>query len=119
MLEKINNKKNINVLSSVQKSDIVQTKNLQIVTRQGTKIGIDNPQIHKIRSKEDYPNPTEQKHLYNYATIMFEELVAHEQYDESIQNTTNELIKLINKDVSAINLIDLMQSLKNTYGKDK
>ena len=51
MLEKINKKNNANVFSSVQKYDIVQTKNLQIVTRQGTKIGIDNPQISQIKIK--------------------------------------------------------------------
>ena len=39
MLEKINKKKNVNVLSCVQKHDIINTKNLHIVTQQGTKIG--------------------------------------------------------------------------------
>ena len=38
ILEKINKKKNVNVLSCVQKCDVVCTKNLHIVTRQGTKI---------------------------------------------------------------------------------
>ena len=47
MLEKINTKKNVNVLSCVQKNDVVNTKNLHIVTRQGTKIGADNPKISK------------------------------------------------------------------------
>ena len=51
MLEKINKKKNINVLSSVKKCDVIRTKNLQIVTQQGTKIAMDNPQISKIRIK--------------------------------------------------------------------
>ena len=64
MLEKVNNKKNVNIFFSVLKYDIIKTKNLQIVTRQGTKIGLDNPQISKVRSKEDYPNPIEQKQLY-------------------------------------------------------
>ena len=72
MLKKINNKNNVNVLSSVWKYDIVQPKNSQIVTWQGTKIGIDNPQISKIKSKEDDPNPIEQKWLYNDASIMFQ-----------------------------------------------
>ena len=49
MLEKINKKKNVNVLSCVQKHDIINTKNLHIVTRQGTKIGNDNPRISKIK----------------------------------------------------------------------
>ena len=66
-LKKINNKKNVNVLSSVIKSDIIKTKNLQIVTRQGTQIGFDKPQISKVKSKEDYPNIIEQKWLYNNA----------------------------------------------------
>ena len=49
MLEKINKKKNVNVLSCVQKHDIINTKNLHIVTRQGTKIGSDNSRISKIK----------------------------------------------------------------------
>ena len=49
MLEKINKKKNVNVLSCVQKSDVIRAKNLQIVTRQGTKTGSDNPRISKIK----------------------------------------------------------------------
>ena len=57
MLDKINKKKNVNVLLCVQKHDIINTKNLHIVTRQGKKIGNDNPQIIKIKEKNDYPNP--------------------------------------------------------------
>ena len=45
MLEKINKKKNVNVLSCVQKHDVIHTKSLHIVTRQGTKIRNDNPRI--------------------------------------------------------------------------
>ena len=49
MRDKINKEKNVNVLSCVQKHDIINTKNLHIVTRQGTKIGSDNPHIRKIK----------------------------------------------------------------------
>ena len=59
MLEKINNKNNVNVFSNFIKYDIIKTKNLQIVTRQGTKIGLDKPQISKLKIKEDYANPIE------------------------------------------------------------
>ena len=58
MLKKIKNKKKVNVLSSVQKCDVIRANNLQIVTRQGTKIDTDNPKMRKIRNKEEYPNPT-------------------------------------------------------------
>ena len=71
ILEKINKNKNVNVLSCVQICDVVRTKNLHIVTRQGTKIGGDNPKISKIKDKNEYPNPTKQKQLYNDASIMF------------------------------------------------
>ena len=60
-------------MSSVLKSDIIKTKNLQIVTRQGTQIGFDKPQISKVKSKEDYPNPIDKKRLYNNASKMFQE----------------------------------------------
>ena len=73
MLDKINKKKNVNVLSSIQKHDVIHTKNLHIVTQQGTKIRNDNPHIRKIKEKNDYPNPTKQKQLYNDASNMFQE----------------------------------------------
>ena len=76
MLEKINNKKNVNVLSSVKNCDVFITKNLQIVTRQGTKTGRDNPKISKIKNKEDYPNPVIQKLLYNDVANIFQEIVS-------------------------------------------
>ena len=43
MLDKINKNKNVNVLSCVKINDIINTKNMHIVTRQGTPIGSDNP----------------------------------------------------------------------------
>ena len=75
MLDKINKKKNVNVLLCVQKHDIINTKNLHIVTRQETKIGNDNPWISKIKEKNDYPNPVKQKQLYKDATNIFREFV--------------------------------------------
>ena len=83
MLEKINKNKNVNLLSCLQKSDVVCTKNLQIVTRQGTKTGNDNPRISKIKSKYDYPNPMKQKQLYNDASNMFQEFARQEVIEDS------------------------------------
>ena len=83
ILGKINKKKNVNVLSCVQKSDIVCTKNLHIVTRQGTKIGGDNPRIRKVKNKNKYPNPTKQKKLYNDASNIFQEFDRQEDVDNN------------------------------------
>ena len=38
-------------MSCVQKHDVMHTKNLHIVTRQGTKVRNDNPRISKIKEK--------------------------------------------------------------------
>ena len=83
MLDKINKKKNVNILSCVQKHDVIHTKNLHIVTRQGTKIGNDNPCISKIKEKNDYPNPSKQKQLYKDASNMFKEFSRQEVVNES------------------------------------
>lgn len=69
MLEKIINKKTANTLSCVPKSNIADTKNLQVITSQGTKTGLDRnePKILKIIQKDDYPNIDKQKELYKDA----------------------------------------------------
>ena len=51
-------------MSCVQKHDVMNTKNLHIVTRQGTKIGNDNPHISKIKENNDYPNLTKKQQNY-------------------------------------------------------
>ena len=56
-------------MSCVNKCDIIPTKNLHVVTRQGTKIGNDNPCISKIKNKDNYPNPIKQNKLYNDVRI--------------------------------------------------
>ena len=61
MLEKINKKKNVNVLSCVQKNDVININNLHIVTWQGTKTGNDNPEISKIKEKNVYPDTIKEK----------------------------------------------------------
>ena len=73
MLEKINKKKNVNVLLCVQKNDVINTKNLHIVTRQGTKTGRDNPKISKIKEKNVYPDLLKEKQTYKEATNLFKE----------------------------------------------
>ena len=48
-------------MSCVKKCDIILTKNLHVVTIQGTNTGNDNPRISKIKNKDDYPNPIKEK----------------------------------------------------------
>ena len=112
-------KKNDNVLSCVQKGDIVRTKNLHIVTRQGTKIGGDNPRIRKIKDKNEYPNPTKKKQLYNDASSMFREFSRQEDVNDNRQNTLHELLNLIHKDKSVAQFIDPLYNIKKKNDTDK
>ena len=100
MLEKINTKKNVNVLSYLKKNDVITTKNLHIVTRQGTKTGVDNPQISKIQSKNVYPDPLKEKQIYKEATNVFKEIAWQEQANDNRHNKLNKLIQLVQKDNS-------------------
>ena len=60
MLENIINKKLVNNLSCV---DVHSVKNLQIITRCGTRTGYDKDTIEPIKhiEKNDYPNSKKQK----------------------------------------------------------
>ena len=73
-----------------KKCDVVRTKNLQIVTCQGTQTSMDNPNISKIKNKQDYPKLVIQKKLYNDATNIFQELTAQEVTDDSRQKMSQE-----------------------------
>ena len=92
---------------------------MQIVTRQGTKTGNDNPRISKIKNKYDYPNPIKQKQLYNDALSMFHELATQEAIDDSRHNISQELLNLIHNDNAVAQFIDLLYNIKNKSGMNK
>ena len=114
MLEKINTKKNVNVLSCVQKHDVITTKNLHIVTRQGTKTGPDNPQISNIKDTNGYPDPIKEKHTYQEATHIFHDIARQEDIVNSRPNTIQQLIQLTQTDKSIAQFIDLLHEIKGT-----
>ena len=76
----------------MQKHDTINTKNLHIVTRQGTKTGSDNPQISKIKEKNVYPDPVKEKQIYKYATNVFKEFSPQEEAKDNRHNTIKELL---------------------------
>ena len=83
------------------------------------KIGGDNPRMRKIKNKNEYPNPTKQKQLYNDASNMFREFARQEDVDDNLQNTLHELLNLIHKDKSLVQFIDLLYNIKNKNDTDK
>ena len=79
------NKKSVNILSCVPKSDVHNVKNLQIITQCDTRTSYDKDTIEpiKIIDKNDYPNSQKQKELFRNASKMFEEIVANEDKEQS------------------------------------
>ena len=71
----------------MQKNDVINTKNLHIVTRQGTKTGSDNPQISKIKEKNVYPELVKEKQIYKDATNIFREFARQEEEYDNQQDT--------------------------------
>ena len=61
-------------MSFVQKNDVITTKNLHIVTRQGTKTGADNTRISKIKEKNVYPDPLKEKKHIKKQLMYFKKL---------------------------------------------
>ena len=98
----------------MQKNDVLNTKNLHIVTRQGTKTRVDNPKISKIKEKNVYPNPLKEKQIYKEATNVFKEIARQENVHNSRPNTINELIQLVPTDNSVSQFIDLLYEIKST-----
>ena len=115
MFEKIINKKIVNTLSCVPKSNITDTKNLQVITRHGTKTGLDKnePELLKITQKDDYPNIDKQKELYKDVEKVFQELLDNEEQYKS--NTIKEILHLLSNEKATQRLVDVMSILKEAY----
>ena len=66
---------NVNHLSRVYRNDMVNTKNIQIITRQGTKIGDDKIKRNSIVLKNhEHSNTKLQKQTCNHATQDFKDV---------------------------------------------
>ena len=85
MLEKIINKKSVNSLSCVPRSNVNFSKNLQVITRCGTRTGFDKNTIAPIKhiQKNDYPNCQTRKELFKDAEKVFEEMIANEDKEQA------------------------------------
>ena len=72
---KIMSKKNVYHLSRVPKDEVLNTKNLHIITRQGTKVGEDKAKgINSSFQKYDYHNPIMQRKKFEDKSQVFKEL---------------------------------------------
>ena len=112
MLEKIMNKKIVKTLSYVPKINMTFAKNLQVITRHGTKTGLNKnePDPIKIIQKDDYPNTDKQKELYKDAKKVFQELSDNEEQYKS--NTIKEILHLLSNEKATQRQVDVLSILK-------
>ena len=95
------------------KKDVINIKNLHIVTWQGIKTGSDNPRISKIKEKNVYLDPLKEKQTYKEATNVFKEIARQEEANDNRHNTIKELIQLVQKDNSVSQFINLIYEIKH------
>ena len=113
------NKKTINTLSCVPKTNMSYVKNLQAITRHGTKTGLDknDPEPIKCIQKDDYPNCDKQKELFKDAEKVFQEISANEEKSKS--NTIKEILHLLSNEKVAQILVDILSILKEESNTPK
>ena len=121
MLENIINKMSVNNLSCVPKSDVHIVKNLQVITRHGTRIGYDNDIIEPIKhiEKNDYPNSKKQKDLFKDAVKVFEEIVANEDKEQAKNHIIKEFLHLLTNEEVPQRLVDIIPMLKDESTKPR
>ena len=94
MLEKIINKK------SVPKSDIHSAKNIQVITRCGTKTGFDKDIIKPIKhiEKNDYLNCQKHKDLFKDVENVYEEITTNEDKEKAKNHIIKEILHLLSNE---------------------
>ena len=90
ILEKIMIKINFNHLLRVHKIDIINTKNLQIITRQCTKIRYDKGKINNtMLQNHAYPNLRMKRQIFNDSTKFSKYLTTQEYRLDHPSNKVN------------------------------
>ena len=113
------NKRNVNHLLRVHKNDVLNTKNLQIITRQGTKIGEDKEKTSStFMQNHEYPNPRMQRQIFNDATQVFKELAIQQDNLEHQNTKVNEFRQLLSKEGVVRQLVNQLDMLKDQLQVD-
>ena len=100
MLEKIINKKLVNNLSCVPKSDVHSAKNIQVIKQCGTRIGFDKDIVEPVKhiEKNDYLNCQKQKDLLKDVENFFEEITTNEDKEQAKSHIIKEILHLLSNE---------------------
>lgn len=118
MLERITNKKNVDLPSCVSKNELKCIKNANIITRNGT--NTNNIEISKAKdNNQEYPDVSLQNSIFKDATNVFEEISKSDVMVGNNNKSLNELLQLLTKEEAVAWLIDLLYEVRksNTTGR--
>ena len=103
------------------KSDVQNVKNIQIITRCGTRTSYDKDTIEhiKIIDKNDYPNSQKLKELFRNASKMFEEIAANEDKEHTNNYIIKEFLHLLTNEEAIQWLVDILSILKDESTKPR
>ena len=89
-------------------------KNLQVITRCGTRTDFDKNTIEPIKhiEKNDYPNCQTKKELFKDAEKVFEEMTSNEDKDKAKSHIIKEILHLLSNEKSTQRLVDVLSMLK-------
>ena len=94
------NKKSVNNLSCVPKSDVHSVKNLQVITWCGTRTSYEKDIIEPIKhiKRNDYPNCQKQNDLFKDVENVFEEIIANEDKEKDKNHIIKEILHLLSNE---------------------
>lgn len=115
------NKKTLNSLSFVPKTDMYCAKNMQVITRCGTRTKFDRNKPDPIKhiERNDYPNCQKQKYLFKDAEKVFEDLSTNEEKEKTKSHTIKEILHLLSNEKVAQRMVDVLSILKEESNSPK
>ena len=96
-------------------------KNMQVITRCGTRTRFDINELDPINhiERNDYPNCKKQKDLFKDAENAFEELSTNEEKEKTKSHMIKEILHLLSNEKAAQRMVDVLSILKEESNSPK
>jgi hypothetical protein len=109
ILDKIMTRKNVNLLHAVSKQEVLNSNNLNIITRSGAGRDINNTTLHDQQRRKDsfFPNPDKEEKIVKESIIFFKENTGIHNED-----IIQEFLQLLQENQLVGRLLELLNILK-------
>jgi hypothetical protein len=109
VLDKIMTRKNVNLLHAVSKEEVLNSKNLNIITRSGAGRELNSATLHDQQKRKDsfFPNPDKEEQIMKEAIIFFKQNNGGQNED-----ILQEFLQLLQEKQSVGRFLELLNILK-------